>query len=442
MRASSTLLGLAPLYSLLLATPSASAEVVELGALERMAVQNRPALAAGQARTRAARAELEQARSAYYPTLSLEAQTSLGPGRELVRIQTPDGEVLVQGARAFDRDGGIDGDALVPSWRNELDLQLKGNLYDFGRTSAAVDAGRAQHASAQAEQEAARQAIVLSVRAAYLGWLGQTELLAIAEQATAEAERRSQRVQALIDEGARPQAELSIARADEMLAKLELERARGALRAARLQLEHTVGSRLAPSAEPDRALLEPEDAPAAPGSTDDATLRALALKQQAARADARRREHADAPVLAGALSAGVRAHSDLDDDEHDVFPGYAVGLSFSLPMLDGGSTDAAAGIARARAEALAAELEAERRQRLNERERAGLDRDNARAQLQTADALLAVVTQRVSEAEQSYELGASGLEPLAQARALLRRAQTELLHAKLALAEAQLRLSR
>jgi outer membrane protein TolC len=319
--------------------------------------------------------------------------------------------------------------------RSELALELKSHLYDFGRTRAAVDAGRAQHASAQAEEEAARQAIVLSVRATYLVWLGQSELLAIAEQATAEAERRSQRVQALIDEGARPKAELSIARADEMLARLELERARGAQRTARLQLEHAVGSKLAATAEPDRTLLEPEAAPASTGTGDDATLRALALKQHAARADARRRERADAPLLVGALSAGVHAQDD------DVFPGYAVGLSFSLPLLDGGSSDAAADAARARADALGAELEAERGQRRNERERAALDRDNARTELQTATALLAVVTQRVSEAEQSYELGASGLEPVAQARALLRRAQTEVVHAKLACAEAELRLS-
>jgi len=435
MRATSTLFGLAPLCWLLLAAAPASADVVKLDSLERLAVQNRPALAASSARTRAARAELEQARGAYYPTLSLEAQSSLGPGRELVTVADADtgDEWLVQGTRSIDEYGGK---AFVPSVRSELDLRLQSNLYDFGRTSAAVDAGRAQHASAQAEEEAARQAIVWSVRAAYLAWLGQSELLAIGEDAAAEAERRSQRVQALIAEGARPPAELSIARADEMLAKLELERARGALRAARLQLEHTVGSKLAAAAEPDRALLEPEAATVAPGTADDATLRALALKQRAARADARRRERADAPILAGALSAGVRAQ------DADIFPGYGVGLSFSLPLLDGGGTEAGADAARARAEALAAELESERGERRNDRERAALDRDNARAQLQTADALLAVVTQRVSEAEQSYELGASGLEPLAQARALLRRAQTELVHAKLALAEAQLRLSR
>jgi outer membrane protein len=416
--------------------------VVTLAALEQRALQNRPALAAGSARTRAAGAELEQARSAYYPTLALQAQSSLGPGRQLFTIDEtcastgmgcdPNGgdAVLVQGVREIDDD-----DAFLPSVRSELDLELKSSLYDFGRTSAAVEAGRAQHASAQAEEDAARQAIVLGVRGAYLAWLGHSELLAIAESAATDAERRSQRVQSLIEEGARPKAELSIARADEMLAKLELQRARGALAAARLGVEHAVGSQLAAGAEPDRALLQTEAPAQAPRAGDDAALRALALKQRAASAVAQRLERADAPLLAGALSAGVRTQ------DKRVFPAYAVGLSFSLPLLDGGGADAGADAARARAGAIAAELQVEREQRRNDRDRAELDRDNARAQLETASALLEVVTQRVTEAEQSYELGATSLEPVAQARALLRRAQTEVVHARLAQAEAALRLS-
>jgi outer membrane protein TolC len=424
----------------LVCAQSATAEVVTLQALEQRALQNRPALAAGSARTRAARAQIEQAESAYYPTLSLQAQSGVGPGRDLFPIdvscdpedldcvRTGDDIVLIPGAREIN-----DSSAFLPSVRSELDLELKSSLYDFGRTRAAVEAGRAQHASAQAEEDAARHAIVLAVRGAYLAWLGQSELLAIAESAATDAERRSQRVQSLIEEGARPKAELSIARAEEMLAKLELQRARGALAAARLGVEHAVGSRLGAAAEPDRALLQ--SSAEAPHAGDDAALRALALRLRAASADARRLERADAPLLAGALSAGVRAQ-----DEH-VFPAYAVGLSFSLPLLDGGGADAAADAARARAGAIAAELQAERERRRNDRDRAELDRDNARAQLETASALLEVVTQRVSEAEQSYELGATGLEPVAQARALLRRAQTEVVHARLAQAEAALRLS-
>jgi outer membrane protein TolC len=426
MRATSRPFWIASLCCVLWPAVPAAAEVVTLKALEQLALQNRPALAAGSARTRAAHAEIERVEGAYYPALSLEAQSSLSPGRELVEV---DEDVVVQGARTIGNS-----EAFAPRLRNELDLELRSNLYDFGRTSAAIDAGRAQHASAQAEEEAARTAIVLAVRAAYLGWLGQSELLAIAEQTAADAERSSLRVHALIAEGARPQAELSVARADEMLAKLELERARGAQRAARLALEHAVGGKLAKNAEPDRALLEASAAAPAAGG-DDAALRALALKQRAARADARRIDRADAPVLGGVLAAGVRQQGE------DVFPNYAVGLSFSLPLLDGGISAAAAAAARARADALAADLEAERTRRRDARERAALDRENARSQLATATALLEVATQRAHEVEQGYELGALGIEPVAQARALLRRAQTEMLHAKLAYAEAELRLS-
>jgi outer membrane protein TolC len=407
----------------------ARADVVSLPELTQRALAARPGLAAGSARTRAARHELERAQSAYHPRLSLEAQSSIGPGRELIELEDDDGNTfLVQGARPFGERG-----TFTPVVRNELGLELRGNVYDFGRTSTAVDAGRAAHASAQADEDVAREAVVQAVQSAYLVWLGQHALQGLAEQTADDAAQRRARVQALIDEGARPAAELSIARTDEMLAALELERARGELRAAKLALEHVVGSPLAPDAEPDASLLDADDSePQA--STADATLRALALKHQAATAEARRLERADAPLLAGAISAGLRSQ------DIKVFPGYGVGLSFSMPLLDGGGSEAQAQAARARADAIAAELEDQRQGQQHTRARAQLDRDNALARLSTAEALLEVVRQRVRDAEQAYELGASGLEALADARSLLRRAESEVVHAKLARASAALRL--
>src|SRR5262249_7863829 len=133
--------------------------------------------------------------------------------------------------------------AFAPRWQNQLDLGLDVPIYDFGRTRAAIDAGHAHFASAEAQERATRGAIVQAVRAAYLAWLNASELHAIAAQAATDSESRRARVEALIDEGARPHAELTPARADEMLAKLELERARGELDAAKLELDHAVGQK-------------------------------------------------------------------------------------------------------------------------------------------------------------------------------------------------------
>jgi outer membrane protein TolC len=415
-----------------LAWPAAgSAQIVKLSELEALALKSRPTLDAGAAHSRAAQADVDKAQSAYYPTLGLEAQSSIGPGRTLVKVKdlTTDKEYLVQGAQSFENGAS----AFTPRFRNDVGLELRGNLYDFGRTNAALSAGRAARASAQAEEEATRALIVTNVRGAYLAWLGASELHAIAQQATDESQRRRERVEALIGEGARPSADLTPARADEMLSKLELERARSDLRAAKLGVEQAVGSPLAQQAEPDRALLEAPVSPAA--AADDPTLRALQLKQQAARAAARAEDNSDNPLLSGVASAGVHAQDTT------VFPAYSVGVNLAVPLWDGGKSDAAAGAARARADELGARMREQVQVRRADRERAQLDADNAGARLETAAALLEIAEQRVREAEEAYDLGAASLDQLAQARALVRRAKTEIVLAKLARSDAALRLS-
>jgi outer membrane protein TolC len=411
----------------------ARAEVVTLPALEALALKARPTLDAGSARARAAEAEIDKARSSRYPTLGLEVDSSLAPGRKLVTIQAAgtsgeENQYVVQAARKISDTG-----AFKPQLRNELGLQLNGNIYDFGRSNAAIEASRAQHASAQAEEEAARTAIVRGVRGAYLAWLGASELHAIAEQAAKDATGRREHVEALISEGVRPTADLSPARADEMLAQLELERARGDLRTAALDLEQAVGSPLPADAQPDRSLLQSDVAPVA--APEDPALRALELQQHAANAAARAEENARNPLLTGNAAAGLRTQG------LSVFPLYTIGIGFALPLWDGGVSSANASAARAHAAEIEAHVRERQQARAGEVDRAHVDAENADSRLQTASGLLEIAQQRTHEAEQAYELGVVGLDQLAQARSLLRRAQTEIVLARIARAEAALRLA-
>jgi outer membrane protein TolC len=403
---------------------------VALPSLERAALQNRPALAADAARTNAAQAEIEKAQSGYYPRLYLQAQSVAAPGRTLVHVTdaATGTAYLVQGARPFQQGPS----AFIPQLANQVGLTLDGSLYDFGRTRAVLDASRARYASVDAADEATRTAIVRGVRGAYLVWLSASELHAIAAQAASEAQSRRARVEALIAEGVRPHADLSPARADEMLAKLELERARGDLETAKLELGQAVGRPLPESAEPDRALLQ-SDAELRP-ATDDASLRALELQQQAESAGARAQEKLASPLLSGNVLAGVRSQGLTP------FPVYALGINFSVPLLDGGEAKASGAAARAHADEIAALVRQRREQQQGDLDRARLDAGNAVTRLQTAQALLEVCEQRVSEAEQSYELGVGSIDQLAQARALLRRARTEVVLARVARTEATLRV--
>ena len=256
--------------ALALAPALAHADVLTHEALERAALGDRAALQANSAASQAARADIEKAESAYNPSLVLQAEAAVGPGRKLIRVVNEDDqkEYLTSGTKPLGEEG-----AFNPSVRTQLGLELRGNLYDFGRTRAAVEASRARSAAVAAERGVTAQVILDAVRAAYLAWLGSSELLTFASQSAADAGERRARVQALITEGVRPAADLTPAQADEALAVLELERARGELRAAQLALQQAVGMALPAAAQPDRSVLDRYAplAPAQPATGSGAT---------------------------------------------------------------------------------------------------------------------------------------------------------------------------
>lgn len=459
----------------------ARADVVTLETVEKLALHERAPLQADAAASRAARADVDKAERAYLPNIGLNADATVGPGSQLIELPG-NTDILVQGAYKLGKSHAFD-----PRVRTNVDLQLKSNLYDFGRTRSAVEAARAKNAAVAAERDVTAQTILQAVRASYVRWLGAYELLTLAAQSASDARARRERVQALIGEGVRPAADLTPAQADEALAALELERARGNLRAAKLAVEHASGSSLSDGAEPDRSLLERHAAitappsvppagtepsrnpdglaspgapagaanPSAPSSAatsaaavptmptpssaeasavGDPLARALALQANAARATAAAAEHSDAPALTAGASAGLHAQNLTP------FPSYSVGVGLSIPLWDGGISDASADAARAHASELDARGRAQRESERQRRDRAALEANNAAGLLRAALDLQAICDKRLREAEQAYELGAAGIEPIAQARGGLRHAQSEVVLARLAAVEAGLAL--
>jgi len=83
-----------------------------------------------------------------------------------------------------------------------------------------------------------------------------------------------------------------------------------------------------------------------------------------------------------------------------------VGISFSLPLWDGGSSSAAAASARAQADELGALMQKREQERQGDIARARLDADNAVARLQTAD---------IAEARRLRQLGLGPKTSLAHA---------------------------
>lgn len=269
----------------------AAADVVTLKSLEQALLGSRPA-AADEARSSAASAQIRQAAAAYYPQIGLKGTGTLAPGRALVRVHKyvdpndppPANEeedrkknvYLVQGARELGDTG-----AFTPQLRVGVDLSASANLYDFGRTRAAVQAARTSHAAARASAAVTLEAQLFDLREAYLGWLSVHEQQRLAQVGRDDSTRRLERVRALVAEGVRPNSDVAPAETESLLAELELTRARGEQENARLLLVHVSGQELSSGAAPDASLLDHE-LPTSAADTDRSADRALQLQRDAA----------------------------------------------------------------------------------------------------------------------------------------------------------------
>jgi len=416
----------------------ARADIVRLQELEVHALRARPALAADDARILQAKARIDLARSAYAPTIMLMGDASMAPGHPLVSVipasqQLPVAgapqpqTVLVAGSLPIDERG-----AFTPLARYGGMLDVRGNIYDFGRTGAAVDAAAAQRRAAQAEANRAARDVVRDVRLAYVRWATADALCTLAREAAEAAEKRSSSVAASIAEGARPSADRIAAQSETGFARLELERAAATLETARLDLGFVCIADLSPDAQPEPGVLANATLNDPGAAKPDPALKALEEQHSAARASARVHDHAFAPVLGAQAQAGVQGTGTR------VFPVYRLGINLSVPLWDGGADSAA----RAQAEAQAAEIAAQTAEYTHQKAHMLARTQAAQAQalrrLALASELVALARTRLAQLEEGYPLGAATPKDLADARAAEQRAKTELVLAQAMRAEAQL----
>jgi outer membrane protein len=339
---------------------------------------------------------------------------SFSPGGTLERVAgldlDPAHEVLVQGIRAIG-----DRNAFAAQGRYGATLDISKTLYDFGRTALAVEAARAEQAAASADDQATRRQVLDEVRAAYLAWLSATEVAAISDQAVADAAAHHKRVVDLVAEGVKPAADISPVASDEALARLEASRSRAEVENARIMLDAAIGGGLPADAEPDRRAMQIDLPPSGTTgenaeSSADAAVHALERQRDAARA-----------------TAGMSG----------VFPMYRVGVSVSVTLWDGGSASANANVARAQAEELAARSRELSQARQAARRQAEADAAAAQERLRIARELLALSDRRAREAEDRYEQARGPIEAIAEASAMRRRANMEIVLGEIATARAR-----
>jgi len=416
------------------AAPRAHAEPIRLEELEQRAVQNRASVAAARSRVEAADARVNLAKVPYYPTLSATGELDASPGARLITVRdvgNPDpnsSPYTISGSRTISESG-----AFIPHLRYEGSMSLQSRLYDFGRTAAAVRAARADRDATAAGVTVERQSVVVEVRAAYLAWLAAFGTRKLLAESAADAQALRASTEAHVAAGSRPGAELASARYDEARAALDLERSDMDLASARVDVEQATGARLPKTAEPDTSLLD--RAPPAGLVASHPEVSAIERRRDAAVASADAHGTPFAPIVALGARAGVTGQTT------SVFPLYQVGLSVTVPILDGGAESAAAAVATAQAGDLSAQAR-ELRARSNavtERSRVAVERSARRVAL--AEELVAAAELGVHHAEDQHALGSGSLDEVVQAKLRVARAKLEVLNARLERTRAVLDLS-
>lgn len=416
---------LAVTAAMMLALPTAQAEMLNLRQAVEAALGQNAGLAASQARVSQAEAALRQAESARWPSLDLSLSASR-TNDPLSAFGAKLGQRSVTSAdfapAAINHPGDVD------NFNTRLQVQVP--IYTGGLQSSQIEQAQARSHAARLGDEGARQWLIQQVMLAYHGVHTARAYIKVAEQSRQAAEEALRVTEKLRAQGVAIKSDLLTAQVNLQEAKLKLAEARrlesGALDRLKVLMGRPLGDMIDVGAEVVPAMLEGDE---------------QALRQQARSShpdvNALRREHDAARARVGAARAGHRPHLNLmgrqewnDNSLGLDASSYTVAGVMSWRVFDGGVTGAAVDQAQAGALEAAAKLRqaeeevelqvADARRRALEAEVRIAARETAHAQAEEAQRLVRL----------RYENGIISLADLLAGQAQLDRARAEWVSAR------------
>ena len=278
------------------------------------ALKSHPQVVEARENLNGAEAKTGQALSNYYPQISLSADWSRGqsyfPAQETIKI----------------------------SETNSAALYLKQTIYDFGRTSGAVEAARGNRDAADNALAVTRQDLTLRVRVAfYLVLALEKQVLAVRENVKAREDIFRQ-AQEFFNQGIRARVDVARAEANYFAAQTNLIRAENNREIARVELANAMGIASLGERTPvgtSFALLSlPErNSSRQHALSNRAELLQFAALKSAANGNLTSAKSSFLPILSGVASVG---YADRDfPPSGDV---WAVGLNLTVPLFSGFSS--------------------------------------------------------------------------------------------------------
>ncbi len=311
---------------------------ISLVQAQQIALRNHPRIASAELAAQASGFAVQEARSAYYPTLS----------GNVTGVGTEHGSVLSAGAVTTSSIYSRQSSGLVA---NQM-------ISDFGRTANLTKSAQLRNQSQTQNVVNTRAQVLIAVQQSYYRALAAQSVLKVA-QATLDLRRVTLRqVTALAQSALRSTVDVSFAQVNESQAELDLFHAENDATASHSELAAAMGydhdQPFSLSDEPLPPALEPNvDALIQQADRERPDLASLELNQQALDRLAEAEKDLRNPTVSIAAVAGVAPVRDPRLPETY----SAAGMNISIPILNGGLFKARREEAEARAAAAAKDVQ-------------------------------------------------------------------------------------
>jgi len=388
-----------------------AAQQLNLQQAEQIAIQNHPQIQAATDMAAVAKAQVTQARSAYYPTAY--------------------GSVTAVDAENNSRiaAGALNNPIIYERYANGLTVNQL--VTDFGRTHELVKSSNLHAQAAQENVVTTRADVLLGVDQAYYGVLRAQAVLTVAQETVKDRQLVADQVTELQKNQIKSGLDVSFANVNLAQARLLLVQAQNDLDASQARLSAALGY-----GDQRTFQLQEQPVPPAP-STDFAALLqdafmnrpelvSLRLDANSAHAYATAQRDLWFPTISAAGSAGL-----TPDGATQLAPRYAAaGVNVNIPIFNGHLFGALRNEANFRAQAEDQNLRELQDQIARDVRTAWLNANSAFQRLSLTGQLLSQANQAVDLAQSRYQLGLSSIIELSQAQLNQTQAQIEQASAK------------
>jgi len=384
----------------LISVQSYAAEPLTIDEAVATAMKNHPQVIEAKENLLGAEARTGQALANYYPQISFAADWS--KGRSFLTAQ----------------------ESIRQTEVNTEAFYLKQTIYDFGRTSGAVDTARGNREATDKALTVTRQDLILRVKSAfYLLLATEKQVVAVKENVKAREETFRQS-QEFFNQGIRAKVDVARAEANLFAAKTSLIRAENNREIARMELANAMGM----ASLGERTLVDPSQTllplPERESSQQDAArnraeLQQLAAVKSAASGNLKLAKSSYLPILSGVASVGYADRDFLPNGNV-----WGVGLNLTMPLFSGFSSVEQVREATATINSIEARQNNLKLQIIKEVESAWLSGNEASARMVSTQKEVAAANESRSLAEGRYQEGVGSIIEVTDAQSQALDAET------------------